>query len=269
MSDMSDDEFAAALGIEDSPAEPIVEDVVEEGVEEAPTSVAFLRDIDEDMAYTALQHARNMPEKLTAFRDQAFGKMGDLERQLKQLQATAAKSSGSALVDPEPIKKVLAGYDKALAESGLAEAIADAIKITPMDESSLSPFLSPMQEQFNRELVLSHYDAEELNSIVPPADEKGTLTPQTQRHKDFLEWYELQPLATQNALEVFGPQYVRALRKFEKWEGERHQEKVQSAGSKVQRLAGGQQPSGARRAGQRSGPQTAEEAFYQAWNEDD
>jgi hypothetical protein len=266
--EMSDDDFAAALGVEETPSEQVVEQGDEQVVESSPSPI-FLRDFDEETAYTALQHAKNFPEKLSAFRDQAFGKMGNLERQFKEMQSALSQQNTQASVDPSVIRAALEKYDKSLAESGLAEAIAQAIKVSPIDENVLSPFLSPYKEEMNRELVLSHYDVDDLNAIVPPVDSTGNLTPQTQRHKDFLEWYELQPLATQNALENFGPRYVTALRKFEKWEAGKHQDKVTQSAGKVQRLASGQQPSAGRRAGNNGGPQTAQEAFLAAWNEED
>jgi hypothetical protein len=165
-------------------------------------------------------------------------------------------------------------YDPALAAAGLAEAIAEAVKVTPFDETMLSPYLSPLREQLGdmplgAQLVLSHYSKEDLDSIVPPADAEGNLAPSTQRHKDFLRWYELQSHAVQTSLEQFGPQYVHALRRFEKWERELQEKKVQSSGNAVQRLAGGQQPSAQRKSGASRVAQNAEEAFLNAWNEDD
>lgn len=267
MDQMTDDQFAAELGIQDSPA-------VEPDGGESPASPPWFRDLDEDTGYNILQSAKDLPDRLNAVRDQAFGKMGGIERQLKELSAFTEKVGTQAAIDPEPIRKILEKYDPALAAAGLAEAIAAAVKVTPFDEALLSPYLSPLREQLGdmplgAQLVLSHYSKEDLDSIVPPADAEGGLAPSTQRHKDFLRWYELQPHAIQTSLEQFGPQYVHALRRFEKWEREQQEKKVQSSGNAVQRLAGGQQPSAQRKSGASRVAQSAEEAFLNAWNEDD
>ena len=207
--------------------------------------------------------------KMNAFRDQAFGKMGGLERQLKELASRKGPEPTSPSIDMEGLKKAIEPYDPKLAEV-LGQALADHIKFNPVDRDEL---LAPINERLGdvplgTQIVLSHYDPEELTSIVPPTDEQGNLAPQSQRHKDFLTWYDLQSHTTQQALEAFGPSYVRALRKFEKWEGEQKKEKIQASGRNTQRLASGAQPSSNRRNGA-AAPKTAAEAFAQAWNEED
>lgn len=273
MDNMTDEQFAAELGV----TEGEQTDVEQTGVEqeqEQEVSPAWFRDIDEDTGYNILQQAKEFPDRLNAVRDQAFGKMGGLERQLKELSAFAQKVGTQAALDPEPIRKILEKYDPALAAAGLAEAIAEAVKVTPFDETMLSPYLSPLREQLGElplgaQIVLSHYTKEDLDSIVPPADAQGNLAPSTQRHKDFIRWYELQPHVVQTSLEQFGPQYVHSLRSFEKWERAQQDKKVQSSGNAVQRLAGGQQPSAQRKSGATRVAQSAEEAFVNAWNEAD
>ena len=273
---MSQAEFQEAWD-DDAPVSETADNPVAEVADSAEEPVArptWLRDIDEETGYNILTTAKNLPEKLSAFRDQAFGKIGGLERELKKVSEALAKANSQVAIDPEPLRQLIEKYDPELAKLGFHEVLANAIKVSPIDEQSLSPYLEPLRQQLGdsdigTQIVLSHYDAEDLNAIVPPADPKGNMIPETQRHKDFLTWYELQPLSTQTALERFGPKYVHALRKFEKWEGEQKKERAQSAADKTQRLAGGQQPSGGRRAGATGGPKTAEEAYYQAWNEDD
>lgn len=279
---MTQESFASSWSDDDVPdTAPIVGGVEESTdapsipAESEPTPPpAWLRDIDEDTGYNILTQARNLPDKLSAFRDQAFGKIGRLEADLKKISEALSKVNTQVAFDPEPIKKILEQYDGELAKLGLHDALAQSIRVSPMDETMLSPYLDPLRSQLGEgdigtQIVLSHYDAEELNAIVPPSDEKGNLIPETQRHKDFLTWYEVQPLSTQSALERFGPKYVHALRKFEKWEAGQKKDRAQSAGEKAKRLAGGQQPSGGRKTGGAGGPRTAEEAFYQSWNEDD
>lgn len=266
MNDMTDEEFAAGLGVAD--------EQVEAPSDESVVSSPWLRDIDEETGYSLLKQAQDFPTRLEALRDQAFGKMGGLERQVRELASLAEKVGTQAAVDPEPIRKALEKYDPALANSGLAEAIAAAVKVSPLDESVLSPYLQPLQERLGDEpigvqIVLSHYTREDLGSMIPPVDTQGNLAPSTQRHKDFIKWYEMQPHATQTSLEVFGPRYVHALRQFERWESEQQEKKVQSSGNAVQRLAGGQLPSAQRKSGASRVAQNAEEAFLNAWNEDD
>ena len=278
----SADDFPPVEGGDVGEAEIQAEGQVEtsdEGQDESTEISAYLRDLSEDDVYNTLVQSRNLPDKITAAHDRMMGKAGELEAKLKKLEEAYSQVNTQAVFDPEPIRKVLEAYDPGLAKSGLAEALAEAIKVTPLSEDVLSPYfdkqLGPIKEQvgdtpFGAQLVLSHYSKDDLNSIVPPADEAGNLAPQSQRHKDFISWYQLQPHQTHVALERFGPEYVHALRQFEKWESAQKQDKSKSSGKRTQRLAGGAMPPASRKNGSTvTTPRNAEEAFQYYWEHDE
>jgi len=146
----------------------------------------------------------------------------------------------------------------------------EAIQVSPLDETTLQPYLEPLQskmsEAFGQQLVLSVYPPETLGEIIPPV-KNGKFAPEGQRHKDFIDWYSQQGYQTQQALLSFGAPYVNALRKFEAWEQSRKQDKTRSASNRSSRLAQGQIPSSQSRRTRDAGVQSAADAFLAAFDE--
>jgi len=264
--DPGDDGWGAEEGFDEQPSGEAVEDLSEE-----PQESAWLRDIDEDTGYNILQQARQFPDHLKGLESRLYGRLGPVVDKLNTLE----KSLGSRTsVNAERIKEALDKYDGsgALSEA-LVPALQEALQTQPLDEAALSPYLSPMQEQMSKRmgesLVLSHYSPEEIGEMIPDVNQDGKFVPQNQRQKDFATWYSQQGYSTQEALNDFGPGYVRALRQFERWEKDRVKERTAAAGEKSGRLARGQQPSSQGRRPQKGGPQTAEDFFLAGFNEVD
>ena len=237
--------------------------------QEGPHDAAepWLRDLSEEDAYNLLIQARNMPDKIEAYRQTLESQQSDFAKRLEALQGTPQTAS----FDIEKIKAVLEAYDPGLAKAGLAEALGEALKFTPVSQETLDPLLNPLRQQLGdmpigNQIVLSHYDPEEVRAIVPPTDQAGNVVPETQRHKDFLSWFQLQPHAVQMSMNNFGPGYVRALKKFEQWEGQQKANRTAAVGETSSRLAGGRQPSANRSRGQTI-EKSAEELFLEGFNE--
>lgn len=234
---------------------------------EAEAPAPWIKDLTEDQAYKALVQAQNFPDRFEAYRGETAKTISQLQQQVQKMQGSPTEPS----IDVDKIKQVLEKYDPGLASSGLAEVLAEAIKFTPVSQETLNPLLQPLQQQLGdlpigNQIVLSHYDADDVKAIVPPMTDDGTPQPQTQRHKDFLEWFELQPHTTQSSLSTFGPGYVRALKKFESWEQGRTQDRSKVAGERSSRLAGGTQPSANRTRGQAT-TKTPDDLFLEGFNE--
>lgn len=230
----------------------------------------WLRDFDEDTAYNTLKSAQQFPDHMRGLESRLFGRLGPITEKLNTLE----KSLGSRVsLDAEKIKKALDAYDPSgsLAES-LVPALTEALNVSPLDENTIRPFIEPIQQSMSQQmgeaLVLSHYAPGEIAAIIPEVSD-GRWNPQSQRHKDFIDWYSQQGYDTQQALNEFGPNYIHALRSFERWEKDRNQEREKAAGDKSSRLAGGQQPSSQGRRPRQAGPQTPEEAFLAGYNEVD
>lgn len=224
----------------------------------------YLRDMTEDDVYGILSKARHYDEQL----DMTVSPLA------KQLQAIEQRLNGftpsTGQVDVEKLRAVLEKYDPGLA--GLADALAEAIQFTPINKDTLAPYLEEIQSQFGdlpigNQIVLSHYDAEEIASIVPPAGQDGNPMPQTQRHKDFLTWFNQQSPRTQQSMQSFGPNYVRALRKFETWEREQLEARKEAGAAAGSRLAGGVSPSAKGRSGGTTQP-SLDDFFLQGFNDE-
>ncbi len=230
----------------------------------------WLRDISEDDGYAILSSARNFPDHLRGLESRVFGRFGPIQQKLDEF-GKALNSRVS--FDAGKIKAALDKYDGsgALSEA-LVPALSEALQINQIDESTLSPFLSPFQEtlaqQQAEQLVLSHYDPQDIAEMIPEVKD-GRFAPTNQKQKDFVDWYGQQGYDTQQALLNFGAPYVRALRRFERWEQDKNKERERAVGAKSSRLAGGQQPSSQGRRPKVAGPQTAEEAFLAGFNEAD
>ena len=228
----------------------------------------WLRDLDEETAYNTIRSAQQFPDHLRGLESRLFGRFGPLQEKLNKLE----QSLGSRVAfDSSGVKKALDEYDPtgALSEK-LVPALTQSLNVNPLDENTLSPFLSPVQEslqqQMGEQLVLSHYDASEIAEMIPEVVD-GRFAPTNQRQKDFVDWYSQQGYETQQALLNFGAPYVRALKGFERWEQKKTQERGKTASDKAGRLAGGQQPSSRGRRARAAGPQTPEEAFLAGYNE--
>jgi hypothetical protein len=125
-----------------------------------------------------------------------------------------------------------------------------------------------MQQWAAEQIVLASYDPEQIAEMIPEVVD-GRFSPTNQKQKDFVDWYSQQGYDMQQSLLQFGAPYVRALRKFERWEQDRTKERESKAGAQSGRLARGQQPSSQGRRPRTAGPQTAEEAFLAGYNEVD
>jgi len=239
----------------------------EGGEGEVSTEVSpYLRDLTEDEVYSRLQRVHEFPEHLNGLESRFNGNVSQLQERLDGLQ----KSLGSRTsFNSDKLKKVLEDYDPKLAEV-LVPALMEAIQVSPLDETTLQPYLEPLQskmsEAFGQQLVLSVYPPETLGEIIPPV-KNGKFAPEGQRHKDFVDWYSQQGYQTQQALLAFGAPYVNALRKFEAWEQSRKQDKVKAASDKSSRLAQGQVPASQSRRAKDAGVQSPQDAFLAAFNE--
>lgn len=239
----------------------------ESEVPEVPAT--WLRDMTEDDGYNILQSARAMPDHLRGLESRVFGRFGPIQEKINSLE----KSLGSRVsFDGDRIKKALDAYDGsgALSEA-LVPALSEALAVNPLDENSISPFISPVADQLRQwaseQIVLANYDPQTIADMIPEVVD-GRFAPNNQRQKDFVDWYSQQGYETQQALLQFGAPYVQALRKFERWEQDKTQERTKAAGAASSRMAGGQQPSSqGRRTRKPAGPQTAEEAFLAGYNE--
>jgi len=262
--DSGDDGWGAEEGAAEQPSGEAGEVLSEE-------QEAWLRDIDEDTAYNTIQQARQFPDHLKGLESRLYGRLGPVVDKLNTLE----KSLGARTsINAEKIKEALDKYDGSGALSEvLVPALQEAIQVSPLDENTLSPYLSPLQEnmskQMGEQLVLSHYSPEQIAEMIPDVNQDGKFAPQNQRQQDFAVWYAQQGYATQEALNEFGPGYVRALRQFEQWEKDKVKERTNAAGEKSGRLARGQQPSSQGRRPQKGGPQTAEDFFLAGFNEVD
>lgn len=238
----------------------------EEETEEQPTT--YLRDLTEDEVYDRLSRVNQYPEQLRALESRLFGSMGPLTDKLKSLEKSVGTQVG---FDSAVLETALKDYDPTLAEK-LLPALKESLKVNPLDEATLSPYLTPMQEQMRNwmgeQLVLSAYDPEEIGAMIPDVVD-GKWNPTSQRHKDFIDWFAVQGLQTQQSLQSFGAGYVKSLRKFERWEQDQIKERQRAAGAQSTRLAGGQSPSSQGRRGKATKYTTAEEAFLAGFNEVD
>jgi hypothetical protein len=237
-----------------------------EAVEQSSEESAYLRDLSEDDVYSRLQRVTEFPEYINGIESRFNGSFSQLQERLSGLEKSLGTQTS---FNTDKLKKVLEEYDPKLAEA-LVPALAEALRVSPLDEAALRPHLDPISnrltESFGQQLVLSVYPPETLEEIIPPVKD-GKFAPEGQRHKDFIDWYSQQGYQTQQALLSFGAPYVNALRKFEAWEQNRKQEKTRSAGNKSSRLAQGQIPTSQSRRTRDAGMQSAEDAFLAAFNE--
>ena len=245
---------------------PDTGDVPDASVESSDDASYYLRDLTEDDVYSRLQQANNFPDHLTGLESRFNGNFSQMQERLAGLEKSLGAQTS---FDFSKVQKVLTDYDPKLAEI-LVPALAEAIKVSPLDETVFRPHLdsisNKLTESFGQQLVLSIYSPEVLEQIIPPV-KNGKFAPEGQRHKDFVDWYSQQGYQTQQALLNFGAPYVNALRKFEEWEQSRKQEKTRSAGNKSSRLAQGQVPTSQSRHTNTAGPQSAEDSFLAAFEE--
>lgn len=224
----------------------------------------WLKDLTEDDAYGILSKARHFDEKLET-------SLSPIQQQFAEFQRFMEGSNvpHEPQIDVDKINSILEEYDPGLAKTGLAQALAESIKFNPISQETIAPMLKESIGDLpvGNQIVLSHYDIDDVKAIVPPSDQNGSPVPETQRHKDFLSWFEIQSPSTQQSLQVFGPGYVRALKKFESWEQEQKQNRTQAVEDKSSRLAGGVQPSANRRSGG-SSAMSSRDLFLAGFNEE-
>lgn len=242
------------------------EETVSGSAEDGAEVNYYLRDLTEDDVYSRLQQANNFPDHINGLESRFTGNVSQLQERLAGLE----KALGSqASFNFDKVKQVLMEYDPKLAET-LVPALAEAIKVSPLDENTIRPYLEPisnrLSESFGQQLVLSAYPPEVLEEIIPPV-KNGKFAPEGQRHKNFIDWYSQQGYQTQQALLSFGAPYINALRKFEAWEQSKKQEKARSASSKSSRLAQGQVPTSQSRHTSAAGVQSPEDSFLAAFEE--
>jgi len=229
-----------------------------EGVEPTP----YLRDLMEDDVYDRLQRMGEVPDTLRAMEDRLTGTGRDLASRLAKLEKGLPTQP---VLNIEAITKGLEGYDPKLAET-LGPLLQEALQVTPVGEETLKPFLDQLREdvmeQVGRQLVMSAYSPKALEEIIPQVEE-GRFSPQGQRQKDFVSWYEKQGYETQQALQSFGPGYVQALRAFEAHEKKLTQDRADAAAGKAGRLKEGTQPSSQDRRAPAPKQKTPEELFLE------
>lgn len=236
------------------------------GGEETPSP--FLRDLTEDQVYDMLNESREFPKRVDAVRDQLFGRMGPVvERQNQLEKALQTRVTFNA----DAVTKALEGYDNGDLAKVLVPALQEALQVSPLDETALSPFLGPalekMQEQMGRQLVLSQYTPQRLTEIIPEADQNGQFNPQGQLQKDFVDWYAQQGYETQQNLSTFSAEYVHAMRNFEEYARQKSEERAKAEKAKASRLNGGRQPSARGRASQTPRLRTRSEGFNSVFEE--
>ena len=233
---------------------------------ESPALEAYLRDLSEDDVYNRLNQVNEIPNHLSALESRLSGNFGQYQSRLDQLEKSLGAQTS---FDADKLKAVLEGYDPKLAEL-LVPALQEALRVNPIDETTLRPHLEPMQskvqEWMGEQIVMATYPPEVLSEIIPPVKD-GRFAPEGQRHKDFIDWYSQQGYQTQQALLSFGAPYVNALRKFESWEQGRTKERTQAATGKSQRLARGQVPAAGSRRSTGNAAQTPQDMFLAAFEE--
>ena len=226
---------------------------------------AYLRDLTEDDVYDRLQQVGDFPTRLQALESRLFGSLGPLNERLQAIEKALGQQT---VVDPEglaPLKE----YDEELYKR-LSEALPKTVRATPLDESTLQPLLAPMLQQVldttAANIAGAFYSVDEIDDMIP-AIKDGAFDPQTDRQRAFVDWYGRQPYEVQQALTQIGPDWVRAVRSFERWEKEQTAAKQAKAQANERRLAAGTQPKGKGRKPTPSGPQTQEEAFAAGFQE--
>lgn len=226
----------------------------------------FIRDMDEETTYGLLTSSRDLPANMTAMESRMQGSLGDLTSRFDTYQKGLPTQSNFNI---EALAKGLEAYDPKLAEV-LPQLLQDAFKTSPLDETTLSPHLTPMrnemQDWMGQQLVLSAYSPEAVADIVPPVKD-GRFAPEGQRHGDFMSWYTKQGYQTQQSLLSFGAPYVQALRSFEKWETKVNEERANKAGKQTQRLQNGQVPSSQRKLPPKAAPLTDDQALQAGFDE--
>lgn len=241
------------------------EQIGDEGEGEPITPETYLRDLTEDDVYSRLQQAGDFPTRLSAAESRMMGKLGPLTERLQGVESSLGTRQE---IDVSGLK-ALDDYDPKLREV-LEKILPGIFNSTPLDSAAIQPFLDPvreqMQEYVDRQIVTSAYSANRLAEIIPEVKD-DVFVPQGQLQEDFVTWITQQDYPTQEALQTLGPNYVRALQKFEKWESEQQKERDTVAEGKASRLAGGGQPSARGRRAKIAGPQTQEEAFLAGFND--
>ena len=237
---MEEENDGTGMGMGSGGEEGVVETPeASEGEEQSPEF--FLKDWTADDVYQRISDAGEFPDRLNALESRVFGSQGPIKEQLGKL----AEAMGKRVSVNTDALKALDDYDPKLREA-LETILPNLIDVSPIDETTLQPYLSPiqqqMQEQLGAEIVKSQYSADDINAIVPPTDENGVFQPQGQRHKDFMNWYAKQGFETRQALTTLGSSYVHALRSFERWEQDQIKEREKKAADAENRLNGGQPP---------------------------
>ena len=235
-----------------------------EGVTEGsgePEVTPYLRDLTEDDVYSRLQRVSEFPDYINGIESKFNGGFSQVQERLNGLEKTLGSRTS---FNADKLKKVLEDYDPKLAEA-LVPALMEAIQVSPLDETTLRPHLDPISDkltkEFGQQLVLSAYPPETLAEIIPPVKD-GKFAPEGQRHKNFIEWYSQQGYQVQQSLLNFGAPYVNAIRKFEKWESEKKQDKAKAAGNKSSRLAQGQLPTSQSRSNRAAGQQSEHKVLF-------
>lgn len=245
--------------------EPLEQDLnPQPGGAEATEPEKFIGDFTADDVLSRLRSVDDVPSRFGALESRIDGTSKQL---MQRLQALEGAIKSRATFKPDALKD-LSAYDEKLGEV-LSKVLPQAFDFGSLDAASLQPALAPYFDQlvadFNEQLVRSHYTPEELSEIIPPV--KGdAFAPETQRQKDFVDWYSKQGWSTHQALLSLGAPYVKAIRSFERWEESVKKEREAAAGSKNKKLASGGQPSSR---GKRppASVESAEEAFLSAFKE--
>lgn len=228
----------------------------------------YLRDLTEDDVYNTLTASRDFPDRISAVRDQLFGRLGPIVDR----QTALEKSLGQRVTfDVDALTSALAEYDNGDLAKILGPALQQALNVNQLDETAIQPFINPavesMRADMGRELVLSAYTPERLSAIIPDADQNGQFSPQGQLQKDFVDWYAQQGYETQNALSTFSAKYVHAMRAFEDWAQQKGEERVKAEAAKAKRMNGGRSPSAQGRADKTPGLRTKSDGFYSVFKD--
>lgn len=262
---------AGGDGFDEPGGEPGGEQEKDGGEEEISPS-PWLRDLTEEDGYSILSQAREFPGQMRGLESRVYGRFGPLNERLQNLEKSLKTRTSFDESKIGEITKALDDYDSTGTLSNAIKQLTEGLQVGSIDDATLAPHLGPMQERFSQqmgeEIVKAFYDPEQLAEIVPEV-QNGQWAPQSQKHKDFIDWLSQQGYDTHQALQNFGSPYVRALQRFEAWEQEQVQKRTKAEEAKGKRLAGGKQPSSQGVRGKTAGPQTVEEAWLAGFNEVD
>ena len=231
-------------------------------------SASWLRDLTEEQAYGLFQMMRQMPEQLDRMSSRFDGRLGPYNERIAKLEKAL---SNRPQVDTARIEAAMREYDAGLADK-VGPVLKGAFEQAPLDEAARSPVLEPimsrLQDWVGEQIVAAMYTPDQVKGIIPPVDQaNGKFVPETQTHRDFVDWLGREGYGQRESLYSYGPAYVQALNAFNTYLERRNQEKTRAAETKSKRLAGSRQPSSKGAAAPAKKLETFRDGFLDAFKE--